>query len=51
VTYVEQGQPSAGPGRYSGSWYYCDASRAYYPYVKQCPGGWREVSPQPASSR
>ncbi|RDK03502.1 hypothetical protein [Paraburkholderia lacunae] len=50
VTYVEQGQPSAGPRQSSGSWYYCDASRAYYPYVKQCPGGWREVPTQPASS-
>jgi hypothetical protein len=51
VNYVEQGQPATGPGQPSGSWYYCDASRSYYPYVKQCPGGWREVSPQPASSR
>jgi hypothetical protein len=28
-------------------WYYCDASQAYYPYVPQCPGGWRAVSPAP----
>ncbi len=28
-------------------WYYCAASKAYYPYVKQCPGGWQRVNPQP----
>jgi hypothetical protein len=51
ANYIEQGLPSAGPGQSSGSWYYCDASKAYYPYVKQCPGEWRQVSPRPASSR
>jgi hypothetical protein len=51
TNYIEQGLPSAGPGQSSGSWYYCDASKAYYPYVKQCPGEWRQVSPRPASSR
>ena len=28
-------------------WYYCDGAQAYYPYVAQCPGGWRAVSPAP----
>jgi hypothetical protein len=28
-------------------WYYCDAARAYYPYVQHCPGGWRLVTPPP----
>ncbi len=28
-------------------WYYCDAAKAYYPYVKECPGGWQQVMPQP----
>ncbi len=28
-------------------WYYCNASRAYYPYVQACPGGWQRVAPQP----
>jgi hypothetical protein len=37
-------QPSPLPPQY---WYYCDASQAYYPYVPQCPGGWRAVSPAP----
>ena len=31
----------------SASWYYCDNPRGYYPYVQQCPGGWRAVAPTP----
>ena len=27
--------------------YYCNASRAYYPYVNACPGGWQRVAPRP----
>ncbi|SAL24304.1 hypothetical protein AWB69_01762 [Caballeronia udeis] len=57
VNYVEQGQaqgpgPSAdGSGQQGGSWYYCDASKGYYPYVKDCPSGWRPVAPQPGNSQ
>jgi hypothetical protein len=28
-------------------WYYCDNPQGYYPYVPQCPGGWRQVLPTP----
>jgi hypothetical protein len=28
-------------------WYYCDDPPGYYPYVQQCPGGWRQVNPSP----
>ena len=28
-------------------WYYCKDSQGYYPYVKQCPGGWMKVVPTP----
>jgi hypothetical protein len=28
-------------------WYYCDSAQGYYPYVQQCPGGWRQVVPTP----
>jgi hypothetical protein len=31
----------------SGYWYYCEASRGYYPYLKDCPGGWKAVPPSP----
>lgn len=50
--YVEQGQVAAAPVQQapaqSSSWYYCAASRSYYPYVKECPGGWQQVAPSPA---
>ena len=28
-------------------WYYCEETRAYYPYVKECPTGWKRVPPAP----
>ena len=45
--YVEQPRTSA-PVLEPGYWYYCNEAQAYYPYVKQCPGGWQQVAPQPA---
>ena len=46
--YVEQA-PQAAPAQpaQQGYWYYCPDSRAYYPYVRDCPAGWQRVSPQP----
>ena len=29
-------------------WHYCSDSDGYYPYVKECPGGWLQVAPNPA---
>jgi hypothetical protein len=51
TTYVEQGAnqsapPQATAARESAYWYYCDGAQGYYPYVKECPGGWRKVAPQ-----
>jgi hypothetical protein len=31
----------------SSTWYYCRDSRAYYPYVHECPGGWDSVPARP----
>lgn len=28
-------------------WYHCDKPDGYYPYVKECPGGWQKVTPTP----
>jgi hypothetical protein len=28
-------------------WYYCVDAKAYYPYTRQCPGGWLKVVPSP----
>jgi hypothetical protein len=29
------------------SWYYCEASQNYYPYVSTCPSGWKAVPATP----
>lgn len=44
--YVEKDSPAqqAAPESW---WYYCAGSKAYYPYVRECPGGWQRVSPTP----
>lgn len=41
-------QPQAQAQAPANYWYYCGASRAYYPYVRECPGGWEAVPPRPA---
>ena len=35
------------PANEQGYWHYCAATRGYYPYVKECPGGWQKVAPAP----
>jgi hypothetical protein len=44
--YVQPTPPvaAAPPPQY---WYYCDSAQAYHPYVQQCPGGWKLVTPTP----
>jgi hypothetical protein len=43
----EQAESSAP----SGFWYYCPESKAYYPYVRECPGGWQTVPAEPPSGQ
>jgi len=43
VQYVERNEQPLQ----SGYWYYCEASRGYYPYVKECASGWKAVPPSP----
>ncbi|WP_036298597.1 hypothetical protein [Methylophilus sp. OH31] len=59
--YIEQGSgatsapapaQSAPPAATAGNngqayWYYCEQSDSYYPYVKECPAGWKQVTPSP----
>ena len=49
--YIEQGAaaPALASPLTQGYWYYCDESKAYYPYTKECPAGWQRVAPQPAN--
>jgi hypothetical protein len=49
-TYIEQGDASESSSDQS-SWYYCERSQAYYPYVKDCPAGWKQVAPTPPPSQ
>jgi len=42
--------PTAPPPAQSQSWYYCEASKAYYPYVATCPAGWKTVPANPSSA-
>jgi hypothetical protein len=50
--YIEQGsiqptpqQAPATPESYY--WYHCDKPDGYYPYIRECPGGWQKVAPTP----
>jgi hypothetical protein len=45
--YVQPSPPVVAQPSPPTYWYYCDAAQAYYPYVQQCPGGWRPVTPTP----
>jgi hypothetical protein len=49
--YIEQQQAPAPPAPTAAApinyWYYCAATNGYYPYVKECRGGWQKVLPQP----
>ncbi len=52
--YVERGTnepaaPATQPAS-PGDWYFCTDPEGYYPYVKQCPGGWRKVPAQPSAN-
>jgi hypothetical protein len=43
-------QPPVGtlpPAPTTQYWYYCEAARAYYPYVPTCVGGWKQVPATP----
>jgi hypothetical protein len=45
--YIERGQSQGSDSPASNYWYYCHRPDGYYPYVKECPGGWERVTPQP----
>ena len=55
--YIEQApqqqapQTAASPDSTAGYWYHCSQPEGYYPYVKECPQGWKKVAPQPPSEQ
>jgi hypothetical protein len=44
--YIERSEPEPSSTT-PGVWYYCPDSKTYYPYVKECPGGWQTVPARP----
>lgn len=46
---VVPAQPAAPAVPTPQFWYYCDAAKAYYPYVATCPSGWQTVPATPAA--
>lgn len=47
TTYIERQDLAPAEPASTDWWYYCEQSKAYYPYVKTCPTGWQKVSPAP----
>lgn len=45
--YIERGAVPAGPEDEPYYWYHCSRPEGYYPYIKECPGGWQKVVPTP----
>ncbi len=41
LVYIEQPKPAIA------YWHFCEQGGGYYPDVKECPGGWLQVVPQP----
>src|SRR4051812_233200 len=46
--YTERQDVAAPAPAAQNSWYYCAATRGYYPYVQECPSGWQRVPAAPA---
>ena len=48
--YVEQSAAPMAPAQAQAQadWFYCGASKAYYPYVSECASGWQRVPAQPS---
>ena len=45
--YAPQSSPQSSPIGAVPTWYFCDASQTYYPYVASCEGDWRVVPATP----
>ena len=49
--YIQQAAPQPVPQPQANYWHYCRNPEGYYPYVKECPGGWQQVAPTPPAPR
>ena len=50
TVYIEQPATYVQPAVSDAAnwWYYCNDTRAYYPYVSTCASPWQKVAPTPA---
>lgn len=48
--YVEPGDAAQAPQQQQW-WYWCQSTKAYYPYVSTCSEGWQRVAPQPQGTQ
>ena len=46
--YTERSDETAPAPQAQQYWHYCTSARGYYPYVKECPGGWERVPAAPS---
>lgn len=46
AVYIERNEVVSAADDGAAYWYYCRDAEAYFPYVKQCPGGWERQVPQ-----
>lgn len=44
--YIQQQTPQRTES-ITSYWHYCKDPEGYYPHIKDCPGGWLRVAPQP----
>ena len=47
--YIERSRPDSSA--LPNVWFYCPESETYYPYVKECTGGWQTVPAKPPSEQ
>jgi len=47
--YIERSRPDSSA--LPNLWFYCPESKTYYPYVKECSGGWQTVPAAPPSEQ
>lgn len=46
--YIQRQEAKPAQSR-TAYWYYCQTTKGYYPYVKECPRGWLQIAPQPSA--
>ena len=45
--YIQQQEPKTTQLK-TNYWHYCKNPKGYYPYVRECLGGWLQIAPQPS---